>query len=228
MTGNGLRRRRTGDHGPECSCDCWIQSEPVARVDDSAVGRRFELPRAVWRGRCILRSGTCDMALHGFLPSDSAQCGAERRLFFERLEDRRLLSLTHLYTFNDGSANDWIGSAHGALVQRRDRSGGATPARQPGRHQRPNQRGAVRAVGNRPAAGRRRQPRGLVHDRRRQRLDPRLRYWQPAQRQRRQLPVLQPRSSLATIRARAAPVGRRRTTGNGTATDDGAEHMAPS
>jgi rhamnogalacturonan endolyase len=41
---------------------------------------------------------------------------AQRRLHFERLEDRRLLSLSHLYTFNDGLANDWIGSAHGTFV----------------------------------------------------------------------------------------------------------------
>ncbi len=40
---------------------------------------------------------------------------ARRRLGFERLEDRRLLSLSHLYTFNDGLANDWIGSAHAKL-----------------------------------------------------------------------------------------------------------------
>ena len=39
-----------------------------------------------------------------------------RRLHFERLEDRRLLSLSHLYTFNDGLANDWIGSAHGTIL----------------------------------------------------------------------------------------------------------------
>lgn len=47
---------------------------------------------------------------------NSAPQHARRRLAFERLEDRRLLSLTHLYTFNDGLANDWIGSAHGALL----------------------------------------------------------------------------------------------------------------
>jgi rhamnogalacturonan endolyase len=39
-----------------------------------------------------------------------------RSLTFERLEDRSLLSLTHLYTFNDGLANDWIGSAHATLL----------------------------------------------------------------------------------------------------------------
>ena len=78
------------------------------------------------------------MAVHGFLPSDSVQCGAERRLFFERLEDRRLLSLTHLYTFNDGLANDWIGSAHGTRSTARPFSGGnscsptwASPAAKP-------------------------------------------------------------------------------------------------
>ncbi|HMO16417.1 MAG TPA: hypothetical protein PKA83_20030, partial [Pirellulaceae bacterium] len=42
--------------------------------------------------------------------------GRRRRLFFERLEDRRLLSLTHLYTFNDGLTNDWIGSAHATAL----------------------------------------------------------------------------------------------------------------
>lgn len=38
-----------------------------------------------------------------------------RRLTFEPLEARALLSLTHLYTFNDGTANDWIGNSHGTL-----------------------------------------------------------------------------------------------------------------
>lgn len=38
-----------------------------------------------------------------------------RVLRFERLEDRALLSLTHLYTFNDGTVNDWVGNAHGTL-----------------------------------------------------------------------------------------------------------------
>ena len=42
--------------------------------------------------------------------------GRWRKLAFERLEDRSLLSLTHLYTFNDGSANDWVGNAHGTMV----------------------------------------------------------------------------------------------------------------
>lgn len=44
-----------------------------------------------------------------------AQHGQRRRLRFELLEERRLLSLSHLYTFNDGLANDWIGSAHATL-----------------------------------------------------------------------------------------------------------------
>ncbi len=38
-----------------------------------------------------------------------------RTLTLERLEPRQLLALTHLYTFNDGLANDWIGNAHGTL-----------------------------------------------------------------------------------------------------------------
>ncbi len=33
----------------------------------------------------------------------------------ERLEPRRLLSLTHLYTFNDGTANDGVGTVNGTL-----------------------------------------------------------------------------------------------------------------
>src|SRR5215831_8569226 len=37
------------------------------------------------------------------------------RLRFERLESRQLLSLTHQYTFNDGTAKDSIGTANGAL-----------------------------------------------------------------------------------------------------------------
>ncbi len=40
----------------------------------------------------------------------------QRRLGVERLEARQLLALTHLYTFNDGLANDWVGNAHGTLV----------------------------------------------------------------------------------------------------------------
>src|SRR5262245_17322670 len=48
-----------------------------------------------------------------------------RALYFERLEDRRLLSLTHLYTFNnDGLANDWIGSAHATLLNGATVAGG--------------------------------------------------------------------------------------------------------
>lgn len=42
--------------------------------------------------------------LHG--RSDVALRRERRHLRFERLEDRRLLSLSHLYTFNDGLAND--------------------------------------------------------------------------------------------------------------------------
>lgn len=34
---------------------------------------------------------------------------------FETLESRRLLAITHLYTFNDGTANDSVGSAHASL-----------------------------------------------------------------------------------------------------------------
>ncbi len=53
-------------------------------------------------------------------------CGRKerRRLRFERLEDRRLLSLTHLYTFNDSLANDWIGSAHATLFNGAQVAGG--------------------------------------------------------------------------------------------------------
>lgn len=39
----------------------------------------------------------------------------KRNLKFESLEARNLLSLTHLYTFNDGTANDWVGDADGVL-----------------------------------------------------------------------------------------------------------------
>jgi rhamnogalacturonan endolyase len=38
-----------------------------------------------------------------------------RRLALERLESRQMMALTHLYTFNDGTANDSEGSAHGTL-----------------------------------------------------------------------------------------------------------------
>jgi rhamnogalacturonan endolyase len=41
--------------------------------------------------------------------------GGAAAIRFEELEMRRLLSLTHLYTFNDGTANDSIGNAHGTL-----------------------------------------------------------------------------------------------------------------
>src|SRR5262245_59130326 len=34
---------------------------------------------------------------------------------FERLESRQMLSLTHLYTFNNGTANASVGTAHGTL-----------------------------------------------------------------------------------------------------------------
>jgi hypothetical protein len=47
-------------------------------------------------------------------PRSAARDG--RTLSIERLEPRRLLALTHLYTFNDGLPNDWIGNAHGTLV----------------------------------------------------------------------------------------------------------------
>jgi rhamnogalacturonan endolyase len=50
--------------------------------------------------------------------------GERRHLRFERLEDRRLLSLSHLYTFNDGLANDWIGSAHATLFNGATIAGG--------------------------------------------------------------------------------------------------------
>ncbi len=39
-----------------------------------------------------------------------------RRLTVESLEPRQLLALTHLYTFNDGTANDTAGSAPGTLM----------------------------------------------------------------------------------------------------------------
>jgi rhamnogalacturonan endolyase len=50
--------------------------------------------------------------------------GERRHLRFEQLEDRRLLSLSHLYTFNDGLANDWIGSAHATLFNGATIAGG--------------------------------------------------------------------------------------------------------
>jgi hypothetical protein len=46
----------------------------------------------------------------------SATTKARRRnLGFESLEERALLALTHLYTFNDGTMNDWVGGANGTL-----------------------------------------------------------------------------------------------------------------
>src|SRR5262245_30777207 len=53
----------------------------------------------------------------GGAPNPSRQRNRrQRRLGVEQLEARQLLALTHLYTFNDGSANDWVGNAHGALL----------------------------------------------------------------------------------------------------------------
>src|SRR3954464_6324336 len=62
-----------------------------------------------------VRLKTTGMATSRILPHRVFKLHS-RKLFFERLEDRALLSLTHLYTFNDGSVNDWVGNAHGALV----------------------------------------------------------------------------------------------------------------
>lgn len=39
-----------------------------------------------------------------------------RKLSIEKLEDRALLSLTHWYTFNDGTASDLLGGANGTLT----------------------------------------------------------------------------------------------------------------
>ena len=64
------------------------------------------------------------MAVRPGLPGPVTKRRPGRKLFFERLEDRRLLSLSHLYTFNDGLANDWIGSAHGTLFNGATATGG--------------------------------------------------------------------------------------------------------
>jgi hypothetical protein len=48
----------------------------------------------------------------------------DRKLAIEFLESRQLLALTHLYTFNDGLTNDWIGNAHGVLVNGATVAGG--------------------------------------------------------------------------------------------------------
>jgi hypothetical protein len=46
----------------------------------------------------------------------SATTKARRRnLGFQSLEARAMLSLTHLYTFNDGTMSDWVGGANGTL-----------------------------------------------------------------------------------------------------------------
>ncbi|MCA9236400.1 MAG: hypothetical protein KDA44_13080 [Planctomycetales bacterium] len=49
------------------------------------------------------------------MPKDLHQ-ESRRRLRFEPLESRQLLSLTHWYTFNDGTATDLVGSADLTLV----------------------------------------------------------------------------------------------------------------
>jgi hypothetical protein len=59
--------------------------------------------------RALMRRGGGDAA------SSRLQRGG-RRLALERLETRQMMALTHLYTFNDGSANDSAGTAHGTLV----------------------------------------------------------------------------------------------------------------
>ncbi|MCA9240927.1 MAG: hypothetical protein KDA37_12040, partial [Planctomycetales bacterium] len=48
--------------------------------------------------------------------SSFPQAGRCRALGFEPLENREMLSLTHLYTFNDGTADDSVGVAHGTLL----------------------------------------------------------------------------------------------------------------
>jgi hypothetical protein len=48
--------------------------------------------------------------------ADSRLRRGGRRLVLERLEARQMMALTHLYTFNDGSANDSAGTAHGTLI----------------------------------------------------------------------------------------------------------------
>jgi autotransporter-associated beta strand protein len=53
------------------------------------------------RRRRSLKSGSCERRA--------------RKLSFEPLEERSLLSLTHWYTFNDGTANDLVGASHGTL-----------------------------------------------------------------------------------------------------------------
>src|SRR3954469_4101826 len=62
-----------------------------------------------------VRLKTTGMATSRILPHRVFKLHS-RKLFFERLEERALLSLTHLYTFNDGSANDWVGNSHGTLL----------------------------------------------------------------------------------------------------------------
>lgn len=67
------------------------------------------------RDRTFLRMAA-EMTIIQKFRRGSGSLARSRWLSFERLESRNLLSLTHLYTFNDGSANDWIGNAHGTLV----------------------------------------------------------------------------------------------------------------
>jgi hypothetical protein len=45
----------------------------------------------------------------------ATKLGRRRNLGFESLEERALLALTHLYTFNDGTMSDWVGGANGTL-----------------------------------------------------------------------------------------------------------------
>src|SRR5262245_11700115 len=64
---------------------------------------------------CILTNGSRARMRHGSRRGGPSNL-VSRRPFFERLEARQMLSLTHLYTFNNGTANDSIGSAHATLV----------------------------------------------------------------------------------------------------------------
>ena len=89
------------------------------------------------------------------------------RLIFERLESRALLSLTHLYTFNNGTASDSVGGANGTLFNGAAivegwlnlQNGGGLGAKP---QQRPHR--AIRSTAGRHLAGQsQRHDRGLVH-----------------------------------------------------------------
>lgn len=72
------------------------------------------LSRGLWAlSRCAPTQRLTKLPIKRIAERSAARRG--RQLSLEQLESRHLLALTHLYTFNDGLANDWVGNSHGTL-----------------------------------------------------------------------------------------------------------------